>query len=299
MRRLRSFFLLILLTTACLLNAKSYRPSEVQMVYLRDRTQFVCDPEHLLSRQTIDDINSRLSMLESMTGIQVVVVVVPNIEGGDCFDFAYQLGKENGVGEKKRDNGLVIVLSTNDRCIQFATGYGLEGVLPDAICKRIQVKYMNPYFKENQWDKGMLEGIKAVTRQLEGSMNREDSNTEDNNTLGLTLILFFVIGGFFIYLLRRANTCPNCRKRGIRLVADSIIARTRHSCTHRKTYRCKYCGYTRESIEEEDNDDHLGGGPFIGGFGRGSIGGFGGGFGGGGGSFGGGSFGGGGAGSKF
>ena len=56
------------------------------------------------------------------------------------------LGQETGVGQKERDNGLVILLSTDERCVQFATGYGLEGILPDAICKRIQNRYMLPYF---------------------------------------------------------------------------------------------------------------------------------------------------------
>ena len=55
------------------------------------------------------------------------MVAVTGIEGGDCFDFAHRLGQETGVGQKERDNGLVILLSTDERCVQFATGYGLEG----------------------------------------------------------------------------------------------------------------------------------------------------------------------------
>ena len=86
------------------------------------------------------------------------MVAVEQIEGGDCFDFAYRLGQENGAGRKEKDNGLVILLVTGERCIQFATGYGLEGVLPDAVCKKIQVRYMNKAFSQGNWDAGMLAG---------------------------------------------------------------------------------------------------------------------------------------------
>ena len=108
------------------------------MVHLQDRTRYVSNPDNILSASAVATMDSILFALEQKTGIQTLVVAVTGIEGGDCFDFAYRLGKEMGVGQKERDNGLVILLSTDERCIQFATGYGLEGVLPDAICKRIQ-----------------------------------------------------------------------------------------------------------------------------------------------------------------
>ena len=70
----------------------------------------------------------------------------------DCFNFCHQLLNKWGVGKKDKNNGLVILLVTDQRCIQFYTGYGLEGVLPDAICKRIQTRYMIPYLKDGNWD---------------------------------------------------------------------------------------------------------------------------------------------------
>ena len=72
------------------------------------------------------------------------------------------------------------LLSTDERCIQFATGYGLEGVLPDAICKRIQSQYMVKHFGKDDWNQGMIEGIKAVAAVLDGSMEAlpEEENDE-------------------------------------------------------------------------------------------------------------------------
>lgn len=275
---------------------KNYRPQDVPMVHLKDRMRYVSDPEHILQPQTIADIDRSLAELENQTGIQVVVSVVPAIDGGDCFDFAYQLGDTNGVGEAKRDNGLVVVLSIHDRCIQFATGYGLEGFLPDAICKRIQVRYMNPYFKNNQWDEGLSAGMKALKGYLDGSMKRDINNEDNESTSSLFTLLLFLGLAFIVYFIlvsRKRTKCPHCNRHGLILVSDQITLRTSDYIHHLKTYRCKYCGTEKTEMEKEEQDDFrgpMGGGPFMGGFGRGSFSG---------GSFGGGSFGGGGAGSRF
>lgn len=107
--------------------AKVYKVKDVPMVHLVDRTRYVSNPDNILSSGIVAEMDRMLYALEEQTGIQVLVVVLTDIEGGDCFDFAYRLGQENGVGEKGRDNGLVILLSTGERCIRFVTGYGLEG----------------------------------------------------------------------------------------------------------------------------------------------------------------------------
>ena len=150
--------------------AKEYTIKEIPMVHLQDRTRYVSNPDDILSPSSVSTMDSILYALEQKTGIQTLVVAVTGIEGGDCFDFAHRLGQEWGVGQKGRDNGLVILLSTDERCVQFATGYGLEGVLPDAICKRIQSRYMVEHLGKDDWDAGMVEGIRAVNSYLDGSM---------------------------------------------------------------------------------------------------------------------------------
>lgn len=235
-------------------------------------------------------------------------MAVRQIEGGDCFDFAYQLGEKNGVGQKNKDNGLVILLVTEERCIQFVTGYGLEGILPDALCKRIQTRYMNPYLSKGNWDAGMIAGVQAVRQILDKSSGSPTPPKRESDNL----LLFIVLGCCFIlvptllwYSGRQRNKCPNCHKHTLKQVSVRTVSRVGGVRTEEVTYLCSHCGHVRRTQRKVNDDDfhHRGGngGPFLGGpffgggFGRG--GGFGGGFGGG--SFGGGSFGGGGAGSKF
>ena len=141
------------------LQAKKYTIQDIPMVHLEDRMRYVSNPDSILADSIVAMMDSMLYALEEKTGIQTMVVAVTGIKGGDCFDFSLRLGKEKGVGQQGRNNGLVILLSTEERCVQFATGYGLEGALPDAICKRIQSKYMVPYLGKGDWNTGMLEGF--------------------------------------------------------------------------------------------------------------------------------------------
>lgn len=309
MKRLHFITLLLGLCCFFTVSAKEYKVEDVPMVHLADRTRYVSNPDNILSAKTVAAIDTTLFSLEQKTGIQVLVVAVEGIEGGDCFDFAYRLGSENGVGQKEKDNGLVILLVTGERCIQFVTGYGLEGVLPDAICKQIQVKYMNKAFSQGNWDAGMLAGIKAVKGYLAGeSGNPDKQSSSGNDAVILFLLLFGVVGFTMFYLwlnVRRQKRCPQCHKLTMKIISTRTIAKYPTYHIEEIVSCCSNCGhYVRKEQRVDDDDDrHLGrrsgpfgGGIFMGGgFGRGGFGG--GGFGGG--SFGGGSFGGGGAGSKF
>ena len=135
---------------------KVYTVDNLPKVHLQNKMQYVCNPAGILSQAACDTIDTMLHALEQQTGIETVVAIVPSIGDMECFDFCHQLLNQWGVGKKGKDNGLVILLVTDQRCIQFYTGYGLEGVLPDAICKRIQTKYMIPYLKDGNWNEGML-----------------------------------------------------------------------------------------------------------------------------------------------
>ena len=297
---MRRFLFILTLLGALSLQAKEYTIQEIPMVHLQDRTRYVSNPDGILSESAVTTIDNILYNLEQKTGIQTLVVVVTGIKGGDCFEFAYQLGKEKGVGQKGRDNGLVILLSTDERCIQFATGYGLEGVLPDAICKRIQNRYMIEPFSKGDWNTGMVEGIRAVNSYLDGSMENISNEAEEN------MLPIYLFGAFFLgilalsyYSIWKQNRCPKCKKHKIQRISSHIISRSNGYIVEETTYLCQNCGHTfnRKTKSSDPNYRNPGGGtgPIFmgGGFGGRRGGGFSGG------SFGGGSFGGGGARSRF
>lgn len=286
---------------------KVYTPSNLPKVHLQDRTQYVCNPSNILSQQACDSINSWFYALEQQTGIETVVAVVPSIGDVEVFDFCHELLNSWGVGKSGKDNGLVVALVIDQRRIQFYTGYGLEGELPDAICKRIQTQDMLPYLRENQWDKAMMAGMKAVCTRLDGSMEN-DTSAEGDEDLTALLIFMCLFGGMlmivmlFSYLAARKQTkCPKCGKHMLKRLGSVQAFRRNGIKADDVTYICTHCGHQltrRENSYYETYQRRGGSGPIIfgggGGFGRG--GGFGGGFGG---SFGGGHGGGGGAGTHF
>lgn len=293
---IKRLFFTVVLALFCVagVGAREYKVSEIPLVHLQDRTRYVSNPDNILSAAVVDSIDSALFTLEEKTGIQVLVAVVTGIEGGDCFDFAHRLGQENGVGEKGRDNGLVVLLSTDERCVQFATGYGLEGVLPDAICKRIQSQYMVEHFGNDDWNRGMLEGMKAVVAVLDGSMEAlpEEDDMFPIYFFGVIMLLGIALACYAVWA---AGRCPKCKKKNLRRVNSIISGRSNGYIIHDVTYCCQECGHTfvtKTTSVDPNYRGPRGGGISGGGFGRG-----GGGFSGG--SFGGGSFGGGGAGSRF
>ena len=164
-----------------------YTTKNIPKVHLQDKTRYVCNPAGILSTEACDNIDRMLYALEQQTGIETVVAVVPSIGQEDCFDFSHQLLNVWGVGKKEKNNGLVILLVTDQRCIQFYTGYGLEGDLPDAICKRIQTKYMIPYLKDGNWDAGMVAGVKAVCSRLDGTLVNDTEEEDDLSVGGILL----------------------------------------------------------------------------------------------------------------
>ena len=306
MKRLSSIYLLCWACLLCTisLSAKEYTVKEIPMVHLQNKTRYVSNPDHILSDYAVAVMDTTLYALEQQTGIQTLVVAVEQITGGDCFEFAYELGRTNGVGQKGKDNGLVVLLVTGERCIQFATGYGLEGVLPDALCKRIQNRYMLPAFKEDKWDEGMMTGIRAIRQVLadeEGTPTPIEENSD--NALLLIALAFCFIGVPILmwFTIRQRRKCPKCHHYKLRQVSSRTVSRIGTVRTVETVYRCIHCGYIHRVTERKDDGNDIGhrgggGGPFIGGpffGGSGGHGGFSGG------SFGGGDFGGGGAGSKF
>lgn len=287
----------------CFAWADGYTVDRIPNVQLGDSRRFVSNPDGVLSEQAVRRMDAVCASLRDRGYAQVAVVAVRQIEGEDLYSFAIELFEKWGVGGRESDNGLGILLVRDRREIRFVTGEGVEGVLPDAVCKRIQMKYMIPAFRQENYDKGMTDGLLAAAKLLEGGQV-DLSKPRPARRGAPWWVIFVFMGGFVLvglYNNYQKRRCPHCRRAGLRLDTsrDYLVNDVRIT---EQTYVCTHCGHTvlRRVRSSRDDDFHGGaGGPFIGGFGGfGGLGGFGGGgsFGGG---FGGGSFGGGGAGSKW
>jgi uncharacterized protein len=163
--------------------AKEYTVDNLPNVHLQNEYRYTINPDGVIDTQSQNTIDRLCRTLEDSTGIETVVAIVNSIGNEDCFDFCHELLNSWGVGQKGKDNGLVVLLVTDQRCVQFYTGYGLEGILPDAICKRIQTEQMIPYLKDEKWSEGMVAGMEAVYKRLitynEGDVSQKDEDDDD------------------------------------------------------------------------------------------------------------------------
>ncbi|MEO7991564.1 MAG: TPM domain-containing protein [Chryseolinea sp.] len=127
---------------------------------------YVSNPDKIISDGTVVQIDTLLTSLEKKTSVQVSVVLVNSIGDEDVFEFAQKLFTTWGIGNKEKDNGLLLLFVNDKRTVRFHTGYGLEGVLPDITCKRIQRDFMIPEFKNGNYDGGILAGLAEVNKIL-------------------------------------------------------------------------------------------------------------------------------------
>lgn len=296
--------------------AKDYTVETIPNVRLSDRYNHVSNPDGIIQPQDVDRINSLLQTLEDSLGIEVAVVAVESIGDNDARMFATDLFEHWGLGKKDKDNGLLIQLVTEptQRSVVFETGYGIEGVLPDAISYRLQQKYMIPDLKAGDYSTGMVKGVAAVKEYLMTSDYERAEMTGNNATeetgsgpfmfFSMIVMILFIAGIFILlsFLKYRPRICPRCGQKTLVYVGQQVIQRA----TYRSeglavdTYKCKNCGYTEKKNRNISRLRRSAGPIIIGGGGRGFGGGFGGGgFGGGGGSWGGGRSGGGGSISRF
>lgn len=294
--------LLFVFTATAAAETKQYTIDDVPNVRLSDVRQYVTDPSAILSATARDSINAILGRLEKSTGIETAVVMLPSIGDEDIFDFGHELFRKWGIG-KKSDNGLLILFVMDQKKVRFTTGYGIEGTMTDAMSKRIQTTIMIPRFRNGNWDGGMVSGVRAVAKTLDGSMQAEEGSGEDDiSTIMITLLAIVVTMLIFIYAMGSLQRCPKCKKRSaLRKVKEQhLVVKNKNGRIIRRilrtTYVCKYCGNT--VTKDTDENDHGSAmatgamlGSMLGGGNRGSSG-FGGSFGG---NFGGGSTGGGGA----
>ena len=167
------------------------------------RDALVNDFAGVFSASQTQDMQKRLDTLSNTTGNQILVVIVTTLDGYEISDYALQLGRKWGVGQKDKNNGLVIVVKVKNETkgqAFIATGYGLEGALPDATCKHIVDREMIPHFKNNDYYAGVNAALDVVIPIMKGEYTSEEyEKSNDEGFVGITI--FFIIFGIVVLLV--------------------------------------------------------------------------------------------------
>lgn len=163
-RFITGFLAIILVVTTTF--ARDYAPKEVPNVQVTDARQFVSDPDGLLSGETKARVNARLAALRDSTTAEVVVVMVSSIGDYEPMEFAHAILNNWGVGKKDKNNGAVLLIARDQRKAFLATGYGLEGPMPDITTQRILQRAVVPAMKENNPDKAVEDATALIASVL-------------------------------------------------------------------------------------------------------------------------------------
>lgn len=128
-------------------------------VFPRMNGRPVVDDAGILSAQTESILNSRLMR---MTSPQVAVATIKDLEGNSIEEYGYKLARAWGIGSKAKNDGIVVIVAPADRATRIEVGYGLEGELTDAISRSIIERRMIPFFRQGDYDQGVLAGVDGV-----------------------------------------------------------------------------------------------------------------------------------------
>ena len=147
-------------------------------------------------------LESRLKQFEDSTSTQIVVLLVSSLNGSDIFDYSMKVFDENKIGTKSKNNGVLIVVAKDDRKIRITPGYGLEGVLTDALSTQIIERDIKPYFKANNFYAGLSSGVSSIIAATAGEYKVQSrGKSAPLITVIMTLIFFGVIGALVLPFL--------------------------------------------------------------------------------------------------
>lgn len=132
-------------------------------------TGYVNDVAHLLDNVAKQNLIKKLAELEDKTGDQIVIVTLPTLSGRDIETYSNSLFRKWGLGQKQINNGVLLVVAPNEREIRIEVGYGLEGILTDALSAVIINTFALPHFREGNYQKGIVEAVHAIVNIITDS----------------------------------------------------------------------------------------------------------------------------------
>ncbi len=159
---------------------------------LKPSGKWVTDTGDMLSASEERWLSEKLNTYEDSTSTQIIIVTLPSLNGVPASEYAIELGRQWKVGQQGQNNGVVILASRDDRKIFIATGYGLEGAIPDVIANRIIQQIIVPNFRQGNFYNGFSGAIDALIDAARGEFDAIPQSEDlplDPNTIMLLIFL--------------------------------------------------------------------------------------------------------------
>lgn len=158
----------------------------------------VNDYAGVMTQSQAQTLEAQLAQFEQDTGHQVAVLTIPTLDGDDLEGFSIRVAENWKIGKKGFDNGVILLVAVKDRKLRLEVGYGLEGVLPDAIAKRITSDYIVPHFRAQDYAGGIIAGVDAVLKVIKQEPLPESARKKNPgsewNSFAMLAITFVILG---------------------------------------------------------------------------------------------------------
>ncbi len=163
------------------------------------------DEAHILTQATVDNLEATLRKHEDSTTNQIAVLIIPSLDGEVLEEYSLRVAHDVWkLGSKNNDNGVLLLIAVDDRKMRIEVGYGLEGVLTDAITSRIIRNEIAPHFRDQQYDEGVTAGVDAIVAAIGNEYSTADaSSSSENNSLEMDMTWQerLLIGAFIFGIL--------------------------------------------------------------------------------------------------
>ena len=152
----------------------------------------VTDLTNTLTSVQIQQLEQRLTQLETEKGSQLAVLIIPTTLPESIEQYAYRVAEQWKLGRENTDDGVLLLVAKNDRKLRIEVGYGLEGAIPDAIAKRVIAETITPYFKIGDFFSGIYAGTDQLAKLIQGEPLPPPSQ-QNWEPAGFQDLLFFLI----------------------------------------------------------------------------------------------------------
>lgn len=174
----------------------------------------IVDQANIISADTRSSVEPKLADLETKSGIQLVVATVTSLEGQEIETYGNELFRTWKLGEKTKNNGVLLLVAPNDRRVRIEVGYGLEGTLTDALSKVIIANAISPRFKTGDFNGGITRGVEDIITvlttdasewQQRPSLRLDSQPATDSTTwllllAGIILVILLIVSPGFRWL---------------------------------------------------------------------------------------------------
>jgi uncharacterized protein len=197
--RKRFLFSWYLLSCLLLLNSSAF----AQRAIPEHGGRWVHDEANVLSPQTVQELESFLKFHRDSTSNQIAVLIIPSLDGGDIDDYGIRVSKAWGLGQKDKDNGVLLLVSMQDRLARIEVGKGLEGVLTDLESSRINRYELAPKFRTGDYDAGIKGAVNAIVKSIQGEYVNENPAPVQRKRKGSPMVTVMLVLLLIIFLSRR------------------------------------------------------------------------------------------------